>query len=508
MKVLDFLQLYLLFFMSTLIKGSSNKALSPTEVVSLLQKTLQDHKSGKIYEAIEGYEQVIPLVTAPATLLSLHNNVGAIYHSTGKYELALKHFEASVELDSANAQSHFNLAVLLTSKLNQHGKAIKHCGLAIKIDPENFKYYHLMGNILQTLGKEKESEKYYQIADNLAKQQQQPSESVAAADNSNSPRPLLQNVVKRFSFPLTIGSHEITLDDLKTYSVNVESVSPLIITIDGFLTNEECEYIKEKSRDKLERSFIMGNSVRDITSDENEGELDEDNVYRSSYNTWLPLDEYLHSLQKRISKVLSLPVSYILSNSEDLQVVKYDLNGQFKLHQDSSAFHSRLMTILFYLNDVATNSESSPSNVCEGETWFPFASASLPAVCQSSSQQECVNLEANDKSSVSAITSIEKAILQGLNSYDQFTTRKDKKDSHPILPGLKVPPKKGKVVVFFNYRIDDDLLDPLAVHAGLPLRKPRAALEESNGREQQSTLEEKWVANYWIKFNREELTKL
>jgi hypothetical protein len=299
--------------------------------------------------------------------------------------------------------------------------------------------------------------------------------------------------------------HDTILDDGKTYSIHVECISPLVITIENFLTSEECDYIIDKSRDKLERSFVMGNSVKDVSSDAKE-ELtnDGETLYRSSYNTWLPLDEYLHSLQKRISNVLSLPVSYIMSNSEDLQVVKYDLNGQFKLHQDSSAFHSRLMTILFYLNDVTTNSESSDSDVYGGETWFPFASSSSnPTLC-SSSQQCHVEENNNARSSISEVGSVEEAILQGLNTYDQFISE-DRRQDPSVLPGLKVAPKKGKVVIFFNYRTDDDQLDPLAVHAGLPLRK---MTKGSDDEKQQSMPNEKWVANYWIKFNRDELTKL
>lgn len=503
--------IYFLIILNVLLtfpmSAFAKKKLTAKEVPQKLQQTLQDHKNGKIQEAIEGYEAVIPFISAAPTLLSLHGNVGALYLSTGEFEKAKSHFERAVELNPDNAQAHFNLAVLLTSKLNQHGKAIKHCGLAIKLDNGNHKYYHLMGNILQNLGKDKESEKYFQIAEDLAAAASQPTE------NSNDPETVRKNVeiiknhlVPNLPFSLATEEHDILIED-KAYHLRVESLNPLIFTVDNFLSEEECDYIMNQSRHKLEKSFVMGNSVKVYSEDQttkvsgtssisgelssqekleneqkDEGEIDQ--LYRSSFNTWLSLDHRLMHLQEKLSKLLNIPVGYIKANSEDLQVVKYDVHGQFKIHQDSSAFHSRLMTILFYLNDI--NSAEHPT-VIGGETWFPFAT---PLHSQGSSM---------------SIPSVENAILQALNSYDSFSTEwKNNPDvnDHSLLPGVKVTPKKGKVVIFFNYAKENDNLDPLAVHAGLPLRPAKSEEENENLKN------EKWIANYWIKFNKEELSKL
>lgn len=84
-----------------------------------------------------------------------------------------------------------------------------------------------------------------------------------------------------------------------------------------------------------------------------------------------------------MSALTELPLSFLLQRSEDLQVVRYGIGGQFNAHHDSSAdyFAARLMTTLVYLET---------SKIGEGgETWFPFApasTASKSAAQQSDSQ--------------------------------------------------------------------------------------------------------------------------
>jgi hypothetical protein len=510
---------------------ASGKPLSQKQIVEKVQKTLRDHKEGKFQEALDGYEKIIPLISSQATLLSLHGNAGALYMSTGNYENAKAHFEKAVELDSQNPQAHFNLAVLLTSKLNQHGKAIKHCGLAMKLDSENHKYYHLMGNILQNLGKDSESEKYFQIAERLAGGSANTPKGTDATTTSEKEKEesLIQTkLVKGFPFSLTDANQPITLDN-QVHQIHIESIRPLIITVDNFLTPEECDYIIANSQNKLEKSFLMGNSVKQVNSNEDkvehnvekqssltgeisnpqtndnieeDGDETTDHLYRSSFNTWLPLDSRLIAFQQKISQLLNLPMGYIQSNSEDLQVVKYDLHGQFKLHQDSSAFHSRLMTVLVYLNEMK---EDEKEGTVGGETWFPFA---VPFSGASSQIQE-----ATEEDEATRPSSTEKAILLGLNQYDDFLQQWKSNpliQDHSNLPGVKITPKKGKITLFFNYRLEDDQLDPRSVHAGLPLRprKKRGNLGESQVEEEKKASQEKWIANYWIKFNREEIRKM
>jgi prolyl 4-hydroxylase len=168
----------------------------------------------------------------------------------------------------------------------------------------------------------------------------------------------------------------------------------------------------------------------------------DDSLYRSSYNAWLHAgDEVTIRLQNRLAEVTGFPVQLFQQKSEDLQVVKYDAGGQFKVHHDSSAFHPRLLTALLYLNNVPPG--------MGGETWFPFAG-------------ERKNFDLSVEEAIST------ALNMHLNPIDQ--------------PGLLVTPVEGDAIIFFNHLLSGDI-DPAAVHAGLPITNER---------------NKKWVANYWV----------
>ena len=210
------------------------------------------------------------------------------------------------------------------------------------------------------------------------------------------------------------------------------------------------------------------------------------NVYRSSYQAWLHADEVAVALQKRLAAITGLPYNLFQQKSEELQVVKYDGGGQFKVHHDSSMFHPRLLTALLYLNDVPT--------VCQGGTWFPFAASRGP--------------QTQDQSDP---TTIEEAIAMSLQFQPDDSVNGTSVDG---LPGLIVTPKQGDAIIFFNHLLSG-ALDPLAVHAGLPVvvsdslnNKPVDASHQNEG--QESVQEgaapiQKWIANYWVELNEQAL---
>ena len=442
------------FFVSTHRKFSNLFACAEKMASFDLQKTLQSalgyHKSGNFVEALKGYEIVLSnLPTNDKTLqtkLSLYGNADAICLQEGDYDSALRHFEGAVAIAPQHAPSQYNLAVLLDSKLNQHAKALKHCALAIKYDPNNHKSYHLMGNIMQSLGKEKEAEKYYQLAQSLAGDDE--STTTATKNDISSPSKFESWLNLHKAKPLnTITEHVI---DGRVVKVSYLSHRPLLISIDDFLTLEECQAVQTKASNLLQKSYIMGNAVTE------EGELKDSDPYRSSFSAFLPRDGLLSSLQNRLSQLIALPLPYIAQKSEDLQVVRYDIGGQFKLHQDSSQYHKRMLTALVYLNDIS---------VMGGETWFPFTQH---------------NTDTNTSSTLP--NSVEQAVLQGLESYDRDN-----------LSGTAVKPQLGKAIVFVNYNSDGSL-DPLAVHAGLPTYHSEDNVVE--GGEKSDKSGEKWIANY------------
>eukprot|EP01031_Cornospumella_fuschlensis_P032217 gene32217-38967_t len=439
--------------------------MSAEELNSKIQRVLMLHKNGQIADAIAGYRDLIPIVP-PQIQLSLHGNLGALLMAEGEYEGARDSFASAVAIAPNHASSQYNLAVLLTSKFNQHAKALKHCALAIRADPSAHKAYHLMGNIMQNLGKNAEASKYFEQAEALAQQHTTPS---PATPSSTAAAPTTRNLADLLGYKLRPGEVRKHIIAGETYSVECLSSQPLVLSVKNLLPAEACAEIIRKAQPLLEKSFVMGNSQVVLASGQSREAVEEGELYRSSYSAWLPRDTALSALQHTLAALLSMPLAYIQHKSEDLQVVKYDLGGQFKAHQDSSAFHPRLFTALLYLNDL-------PEGYAGGETWFPFADSD-------ESLQQGVG--------------IEEAVHRALDIYESAASRGDS----GVLPGLKVTPKTGKAVIFFNYDMETAELSPYAIHAGLPVRTAGvSAIDEGEVK--------KWVANYWVENNPSLLTEL
>lgn len=430
-----------------------------------LQQVLSIHKAGNIDEAIKGYTEIIPLMPSQIKL-SLYGNLGALYMGKGMYSEAKDQFAAAVQISPDHSSSQFNLAVILTSKFNEHAKALKHCALAIRADPTSHKAYHLMGNILQNLGKHNEAEKYFEKAEALAGGTDSNANHNQHDGNtqSESASKGLLNSVLRFEL-LSGQTQEVEIEGMK-YSLRCLSRKPLVFVIDNLLSATECELIKDRAINSLDKSFVMGSDVKshnlynlkDGTHGDSDS-LDEDpRLYRSSYTAWLPRDDILDGMQRRLAAILGIPLPYIQHKSEDLQVVKYNRGGQFKAHQDSSHFHPRLLTALVYLHTVKERPE-----VSGGETWFPFAPAQ---------QAEAETLPPP--------STIEEAVVRALEAYED--------SPRDALPGLAVEPVMGRAVIFFNYDLESGELDPMAVHAGLPVRVDSEEQIDAK----------KWIANYWI----------
>ena len=111
----------------------------------------------------------------------------------------------------------------------------------------------------------------------------------------------------------------------------------------GVITDEECEYIKTVSKEKLKPSTVGD----DFT---------EDHDIRKSETAWLDRDDPV------IKRVITRCVDDT-SVCERLQVVRYTPGGFYKPHQDANIEHSnrRKHTFIFALNDEYEG----------GETIFP-----------------------------------------------------------------------------------------------------------------------------------------
>jgi tetratricopeptide (TPR) repeat protein len=396
----------------------------------------------------------------------------------GDAEIAVERFQQAVEATPENAESHFNLAVTLNSKFSKHVLAIKHCRLAMKYEPNMHKAYHLMGNILQDIGKQEEAVRYFtlaeRIASNLSLNDDEPS---ATESNSSSTSAVYQNlwiwtaqightyIFERIGLDwqrrylqsetdILSSSSDKVRNDVQTLNLlemRCISERPLLFEISQLLTNEECDHILSRAEPLLQSSHVMGEGARSSSPSDTTSE-----PYRRSANAWLSRDEVLIQMQSRVSLLSGLPFPYVQIMSEDLQVIKYDSNGQFKLHQDSSQFHPRLLTALVYLQD------SDDDAATGGETWFPFAPGSK-----------------HRNENEDQLTSIDEAlasIQSSLHEEERFPERTPER-------GAVVKPRKGKAVLFFNH-LPDGRIDPAALHSG------RKLLEGT-----------KWAANYWIKFD-------
>jgi len=203
----------------------------------------------------------------------------------------------------------------------------------------------------------------------------------------------------------------------KNYKLEVVSVTPRVFSIEGFLSDEECD-------DLIALAQAAGLAPSSLQAGRSAEET-KDRSTRSSSNAWLGRDvaNVTDSIYRRAAKLLKMDASLLQkpvgddyhqhehSLAESLQVVRYQKGEQYTAHHDfvyPPAFNryqpTRFATILFYLND----------NFEGGQTVFPRA----------------VNAQYHD--------------------------------------GITVLPKKGKAVLFYNM-LPDANMDELSQHASKPV---------------------------------------
>ena len=122
---------------------------------------------------------------------------------------------------------------------------------------------------------------------------------------------------------------------------------------------------------------------------------------------------------------------------ENLQVLRYDVGGEFKLHHDANEETPRTLSLLLYLNG-------------KGETWFPLAT-------------DDPSLAVNPRLPTLTDSTSRSAALQALEGVV------------PGRDGLLLSPNKGDAVAFYNF-VDDGhgMLDRFAFHAGMPAKEEKS----------------------------------
>lgn len=164
-----------------------------------------------------------------------------------------------------------------------------------------------------------------------------------------------------------LAKSEMTEYSVKVYSrpsdesateVNIESdkkLPPWVITLDNFLTDEETDALIQHGYDEgYKRSEDVGAEKFDGTVDSRQS------TGRTSENAWCTTRSGCREkpmptrILNRISTVMGIPPE----NSEDFQILKYDVGQFYKTHHDyiphqkSRQCGPRILTFFLYLSDV------------------------------------------------------------------------------------------------------------------------------------------------------------
>lgn len=226
----------------------------------------------------------------------------------------------------------------------------------------------------------------------------------------------------RFIWPgIEIGhkTHVRNVYDKDIIEMETLSMTPLVFSIDNFLSDNEIQTILSHSMDKLAPSGV---SHRD--GDEHRPATD----WRTSATYFLSskVSPTLQAIDQRISELVKAPIDHM----EDVQVLRYQETQKYDQHTDyfpvdghqknpdileliQHGYRNRMITVFWYMSDVEEG----------GHTIFP-RSGGLPAP---DTMNDCTK-------------------------------------------GLKVAPKKGKVIVFYSM-LPNGKPDPMSLHGGCPVIK-------------------------------------
>lgn len=185
--------------------------------------------------------------------------------------------------------------------------------------------------------------------------------------------------------------------------------NPYIFQFDNFMTDDECRYIINMSKNNMKQSVVSGSKGGILST------------ARTSTVHWIPnnFNRKIKHINKKICDLLDFPVDH----TESLQCIHYEPTQEYQAHYDSYDLDTpigirccrkggqRLATALIYLSDVDDG----------GETYFPK-----------------------------------------LN--------------------LRIEPKKGRLILFYNVHLGTNNKHPNSLHAGTPVIRG-----------------DKWACNKWFR---------
>ncbi|KAG6590794.1 Prolyl 4-hydroxylase subunit alpha-1 [Phytophthora cinnamomi] len=197
------------------------------------------------------------------------------------------------------------------------------------------------------------------------------------------------------------------------------SMVPLVFSVEEFLKDDEIDVIMNLSVEQLKPS-----TVTLMDGHENRAATD----WRTSTTYFLPSDAHpkIEEIDQRVADLTKVPIDH----QEDVQVLRYEETQKYDHHTDyfpvehhknsphvlesiDYGYKNRMITVFWYISDVAKG----------GHTIFPRAGGAPRPV----SMKDCTK-------------------------------------------GLKVPPKKRKVIVFYSM-LPNGEGDPMSLHGGCPVEE-------------------------------------
>jgi prolyl 4-hydroxylase len=172
---------------------------------------------------------------------------------------------------------------------------------------------------------------------------------------------LLESGMTEYS--VQVHSQPSNLPATETSAVLDKSLPPWVITFENFLTPEECQALIDLGHEYVyERSEDVGEIKFDGSHDGVQSES------RTSENAWCSnfagcrKREMPTLIHDRMSKVMEIPAN----NSEDFQLLKYEVGQFYKTHHDFIPHQlerqcgPRILTFFLYLSDAGGGGTNFP----------------------------------------------------------------------------------------------------------------------------------------------------
>eukprot|EP00055_Hartaetosiga_balthica_P015827 m.96634 g.96634 ORF g.96634 m.96634 type:complete len:439 (+) comp8969_c0_seq3:195-1511(+) len=417
-----------------LVPISPSLALSSKELQALWKAAVTKHQQSDFEGAIKLYLRISkeqPLLTQAYT------NAAALLIHEGNEEQAIVLLQEALKHNPTDYMANLNLAIILSESADHSilDHALKCAKQATISRPSSQAAFHVLGNIYQSQGIPHLAESALRTATNIKIETrsvllprvfpEKNSGLVKFAEEITSNK---SGIGKRRSPSKEDSPPKSVVTRQKDY--HIVSIHPLIVHIPSFFSEKEADAIVDTARHSiLKKSETYANNAR--------------GVLRSSETAWIRGEHSTSALRRLLPFLRYFGRNGTLDETgvsvEPLQAVHYSVGGFYHAHHDSTPWHPRDVTALYYLSEING-----------GKTIFPN-------ICELSRQTE------------------EMCLFRSVEELDRIDVDQVCNDIEP--PALV---HKGDAILFFN-TLPDGEPDPHSAHVACPV-----------------TQGEKWLANHWI----------